>query len=645
MAVNVTKYHKISGPGIILVLLLSCSIAHSQPNLKDNGIAGIPNVTVLALRNKITVSAKDSLSLHKSALKSPYLQPRKNDLFYNTLKVHAAAHPVTKKIVDFIVVNPDTTFKNKFTGTSDANYKKYTGKKIRRIDVRRLDVFGADINNPASDNPRNFEKILNKTHFNTTENIIRKNILFSPGDRISPLILSDNERLLRRLPFISDARITVVPVSEDEADIVVLTKDVYSLGASYTYNGLKKGAVSVYDKNIFGIGHEFGVDIPYDSNAPDSPGLGFHYIADNIKKTFINTNVYYLKALGNRTYGFSISRRLITSATKYAGGISIRQMYTTSKLDTLAIPQPLKYNLQDYWIMRSFLINTESVSRIIIGARYTNNNVFNHPVILPNSFYNLQKYKLFLASAALSVQKYTKTNLLYSYGRTEDVPYGSMLQFTGGREYNEFKMRSYMGAEAAYGNKLPSLGYFYLYSGISTYLNKGSTEQGLLSLRLNYFSNLFNMGNFRIRNFIYVHYTRGVGRYTNEFLRFTNDNGFSGFKNDSVNGTQRLSVSLESVIFSPLNFYGFKFAFFGFTDFSFLSGTNEILGKGYTLSSIGLGVRLRNDNLIFNTLQIRFGYFPNFPNYSRINGVTVSAEQLLRPDNFDSGPPTVIPYQ
>ncbi len=48
--------------------------------------------------------------------------------------------------------------------------------------------------------------LLNKTHVNTNERIIRKNLLFSAGDTISPLTLSDNERILRDLPFINDAQ-------------------------------------------------------------------------------------------------------------------------------------------------------------------------------------------------------------------------------------------------------------------------------------------------------------------------------------------------------------------------------------------------------------------------------------------------------
>jgi hypothetical protein len=572
----------------------------------------------------------------------------KNLVFFDSLKVKASKNRFTKKLYDFIIVSPDTIVKKQITGTSDASYINYSGKKIRKIEIKRLNVFGVNINNPTIDNPKKIDNFLNKTHVNTNENIIRKNLLFAVGDKISPLTLSDNERILRQLSYIDDARIIIVPVSDDEADIVVYTKDIYSLGGDYVYNGLNKGSVSIFEKNIFGMGHEFGLEIPYDAKAENSPGFGVHYNIDNIWRSFINMNLYFLDGLGEKTYGFNLSRKLVSSNTKYAGGISVRQMYTTEDLDTLHVPAPLKYNFQDYWLTRSFLINKESVSRIIIGARYTLNNVFDRPVILPDSYYNLQKYKIYLASGALSIQKYYKTNLIYGYGRTEDIPYGGLFRVTVGREYNEFhdfRKRTYLGAEIALGKSTKALGYFYTSAGISTFLDGNQTEQGLLSLDMKFFSNLLTVGKNRIRNFVYIDYTRGFNRYTNEFLVFDNDNGFSGFKNDSVNGTQRLSVSLESVLFSPVNLYGFRFAFFGFADFSFLSDANEMIGNGNTLSGIGLGVRIRNDNLVFNTFQLRFGFFPNPPSYSKINHLTVSGEQLLRPNNFDSGPPSIIPYR
>ena len=635
-------------PIIFAALLFFCNNAYPQTRSVNDSIIRIPPCTFFHISDGLSNFLNDTLlRLHASLIPAAIKKDR-NILFFDSLKVRASKNNLTKKLFDFIIVSPKTIIKKQITRTSEAGYINYSGKKIRKIDIQRLNVFGTNINNPASGNPKKIENLLNKTHFNTNENIIRKNLLFSEGDTISSLTLSDNERILRQLSYIDDARIIVVPVSDDEADIVVLTQDVYSLGGSYSFKGLKKGSVSLFEKNIFGMGHEFGIEMPFDSKAPDSPGFGVHYTVDNIRKSFINLNLFYFDGLGEKTYGFNLTRKLISSTTKYAGGISVRQMYTTEDLGTLPVPEPLKYNLQDYWLSRSFLINKDRVSRIIIGARYTNNNVFDRPVILPDSYYYLQKYKIYLASGAFSIQKYYKTNLIYGYGRTEDIPYGGLFRVTIGREFNEFndfRKRTYLGAEIAFSKSSKNLGYFYTSAGFATYLKGDQTEQGLLSLSMKYFSNLIFVGNNMIRNFVNIDYTRGFDRYTDEFLKFRNDNGLSGFKNDSIRGKQRLSVSLESVFFSHVNLYGFRIAFFGFADFSFLSGTNEILRDGNAISGIGLGIRIRNDNLVFNTFQIRLGFFPDPPSYSKINYLTVSGEQLLRPNNFDSGPPSIIPYR
>jgi hypothetical protein len=508
-----------------------------------------------------------------------------------------------------------------------------------------MDVFGTNINNPAAVNSSKINNLLNTTHKNTNERIIRKNMLFSVGDTISPLILSDNERILRELPFIDDARIMVVPVSEDEVDIIILTKDVYSLGALYDYGGFKKGELTVFEKNILGTGHEMGISIPFNSYKPDSPGFGGYYTVNNLWKSFINLKVDFLTGLGSTTYGINMSRNFVSAATKYSGGIMVKQMYTTTDLDTMPEPVPLKYNLQDYWVARSFLFNSKSVSRIIIGARYLNNNVFRKPDIQPETYYSLQRYQIYLASAALSVQKYYKANLIYGYGRTEDIPYGGLVRITAGREFNEFKDRTYLGTDFSAGKAFPDVGYFYASFALASFFNGHEREQGMFYSRLNYFTNLLPVGRFKSRNFVTIDYSRGIGRYSDEYLRFIENNGFTGFKNDSINGTQRLTASLESVLFSPANYHGFRFAIFGFSDLGFLYSSNQFPGNGFTLLSVGLGLRIRNDNLLFNTLQIRLAFFPNPPVYSRINNFTISGEQLLKPNNFDAGKPVIIPFR
>jgi hypothetical protein len=511
--------------------------------------------------------------------------------------------------------------------------------------VTRLDVFGTNLENPADYSPSKGERLLNNTHVNTNERIILNYLLFREGDTLSPLRLTDNERILRQLPYIDDAHIIVVPVSENEADIVVVTKDVYSLGGQVTLKGPEKGSLWLYEKNILGLGHELKLEIPYNSSHTDSPGVGLNYYINNIRKSFINLNVNYYNALGVESYGISLTRNLVGSETKYAGGISAIYMLTSEDLDTLPEPVPLKYTFQDYWLQRSFLINRGNVSRIMVAGRYTINNVFQKPPIQSDTYYRLQTYKLYLGSVAYSMQKYYKTNLIYSYGRNEDVPYGALFRTTGGIEINEFKKRYYIESDVSFGSSIRMIGYFYISTGFGTFLNDGNPEQGVFAAKTKFFSNLISIGSYRIRNFINVDYTRGIGRYQDEYLRIPRENGFAGFRNDSIRGAQRVRIDVESVIFSPGNFVGFKSAFFVFADFGFLAGMHQIMSNGVFISGLGFGIRLRNDNLIFNTLQLRFGFYPNSPEYSRISNVIISGQQLLRPENFDPGPPAVYKYR
>jgi hypothetical protein len=637
-----TKYEKAVGPLIILALLFfNCPLYPQNISSPFPGYYKISPVES-GISYILTDSIKHSIEKLIPQVNNTY---NPDSRFYDSLKVKASRHMVTRRLYDFVVVSGQPAPSAGKSESSENNYLKYSGRRIDKIVIRRLGVFGYDINDPDSSNPNKLESLLNKTHLSTNEFIIKKNLLFAEGDTVSPLLLSDNERILRQLPYINDSRILVVPVSDKEVNIIVLTKDVYSLGVDGDLKSIKKGSVSLFDKNIFGVGHELRLEVPFDADRPDSPGFGLIYNVNNIAKSFIDLNINFFSGLGQKTYGFSLERKLLSSTTKYAGGISVKEMFSSVDLDTLPEPAPLKYNLQDYWIERSFLLNKESISRLIIGARYTDNNVFNHPQILPDSYHYLQQYSLFLGSVSFSVQKYFKTSMLYAYGRTEDIPYGGLFTITVGREINEFKKRDYLGANLSFGKSFGTIGYFYTSAGIASYFNESQIEQGIFVIRTNYFSNLVYLGDYKIRNFVKVDYTRGFDRYLDEDLTFIREGGFTGFRNDSIGGAQRLSLSLESVLFSPRNYYGFRFAFFAFANIGCLFGTNQIVKNGDFLSALGLGIRIRNDNLLLNTIQIRLGFYPNLPPYSKVNYLSFSGEQLLKPDNFDPGAPSTLLYR
>jgi hypothetical protein len=63
------------------------------------------------------------------------------------------------------------------------------------------------------------------------------------------------------------------------------------------------------------------------------------------------------------------------------------------------------------------------------------------------------------------------------------------------------------------------------------------------------------------------------------------------------------------------------------------------------ISEIGLGIRIRNDNLIFNTFQIRIAYFPTPPEYSSMDYFNIMGERLLKPPDFSPEAPLIYPYR
>ena len=618
----------------------------SQNNSTDTVIFA-PKGSYIQFRDSIAYFLKDSVVWIPSGADMYIINEEDRARnFLDSLRAKALRRSFTRRLYDIVIIAPENqNYTEIDNNVSDENYLPYSGMKIRRIEVQRLNVFGSDINDPTVSSSNRYTNILNSTHFNTTEKIIRNSLLFKTNDTISPFILSDNERILRELPFIDDARIFVVPISDDDADIVVVTKDVYSIGFDCNLIELKRGNITVFDKNIIGSGHSIELEMPFDFEASKRLGFGFNYSINNIMRSFTDFKSYYINGLGIKSYGLSINRPLVASTTKYAGGISLSKIHTTEDLDTMTVAYPLGYTLQDYWVLRAFPLSSSSIKKIIIGARYYNNNIFDRPFIFEDSYHNLQKYKVFLGSIAYSRQQYYKTNLIYAYGRTEDIPFGGLVRITAGKEINEFKDRFYLGFDAATGKSIHKLGYFYASMAIGGYWRQNEPEQGIISTNINYFSNHITTGKFKIRNFVNLNYVRGINRFSDEYLNFVSKNGFAGFQNDTIRGNRRFSAGVETALFCPSNFLGFRFVVYTFADMGLLSGTSVFALSNFSLTSIGLGVRIRNDNLLFKTMQIRFAYFPNKPDFSKIDNIVLSGEQLLRHSNFIPERPAVIQYR
>ena len=64
-----------------------------------------------------------------------------------------------------------------------------------------------------------FFRIANKIHVRTREQVIRRELLFAPGEPLNHERLEQTERNLRALAFLRDARIEAVPAENGDGEV------------------------------------------------------------------------------------------------------------------------------------------------------------------------------------------------------------------------------------------------------------------------------------------------------------------------------------------------------------------------------------------------------------------------------------------
>ncbi len=134
---------------------------------------------------------------------------------------------------------------------------EYTVASVRII---RQQIFNTD---DAAEN-RPLFRLANRWHVNTREGTIRTLLLFGDGDRVDARLVAETERTLRAKRFLYDARVIANRVCGNDVDIVVLTRDVWSLHPTSSLT--RSGGENEYDlgfseRNIFGTGAEVDAEL------------------------------------------------------------------------------------------------------------------------------------------------------------------------------------------------------------------------------------------------------------------------------------------------------------------------------------------------------------------------------------------------
>jgi len=585
-----------------------------------------------------------------------------DEKFYKDLKRTASKRKWSKQLYDFLIIEPgegaNTAGRNNLFITSQ-RINRYRGKTIKAFTFKQLDLFGPSIDDTSRQAKLVFEEIGNKLHTTTREKVIRNNLFLEEGDRVNPERIQDAERILRELPFIKDARISPIDSLSggDSVSLQVLTQDVFAYSFGGEFNGLKGGALEVTYNNFLGLGHQVRNRISYDRNYPSNRvGYGAMYRVPNIRRSFVSAEVNYFRHYRSRLTNIALGRDFISPEIKYAGGIDLgqkssREWFILQGSENMEIDTTFStHNYQNLWFGRAFRINFGSPelrdrSRLVLSARYLGKKYIDRPEVTENMNQEFQHAKLIMGSLSFATSHYLRDRLVYSYGRTEDIPYGQKITLSGGYERNEFRNRKLISLNVSMARFFPRLGYVYSHVLLESYFRNGKSEQGIIRPSINYISDLSKWGRFRIRNFLHLEFTRGINRFQNEYLTINRDEGIRGFKSDFVQGNQRLNINYELVAFSPADIVGFRLAPYFFYDAAVLAQNNDGLYKGNYYHGLGLGVRLHNDNLTFNTLEIRLGFYPNGPEDVSGLGFTISEQARTRFEDFNVTAPDVTPFR
>ena len=447
--------------------------------------------------------------------------------------------------------------------------------------------------------------------------MLKKNLLFKSGQKIEAILLSDTERKLRSLTYISDAKIIVKPRKNNPeiVDIIILTKDNYSIGLGGGFGSFDTWNINLRDRNFIGMGYGLSYTLLYDNSNDPNYGHNAFFVVDNIASSFIRGEINYLNT-ATLTYKFiDFSREFVSVKIKYGGGIRLGQIEDKWNYHYQDSAYEFSYakNFSDLWIGRAINVDKKDKSKsFVISGRYFTQRYTNRDVVNIDTNQFLHNKQLILANFSYRNINYYKTSMLLGYGVIEDVPEGLLLQLTSGMELGEFTNRNYFALRVGGAFILKSKGYFAVSVNCGSFFRNYKTEETLAKIKLRYFTRLLKLRSYKFRQIVEFGYTGGFYQLYYENFSFSDE--ILGLSSDSPRGIKKIFLKLQTVSFLPINLLQFKFTAYSFIHGGFISQNSDIYKAENFFSTIGLGLRVTNKNLVFGTLNISFSFYPRVNN-------------------------------
>jgi hypothetical protein len=549
-----------------------------------------------------------------------------------------------------------------FNLKSESPYLPYAGKIIRRITVKRVG-FESTVIDTTQQFQSFIANVANKLHTDTREFVIRNNLFIRVGTPLNPYRVADNERVLRNLNFVMDARILIKRISRnsDSVDLVVMTRDVFTLWGSFEPVSTSQYKFSIQEANAGGMGQRVQVTGLYDGDRNTHFGFEASYQKTNILGSFVDGSIGYSRintgiSVGNENeagYFFRLSRLLFHPFVRWAGGLELSSYHSTNvfrKPDSLFAQYT--YSIYDQWIGYSFghvnpltSVWKENRNRRFVAVRAFQQDFSElaNVQLTKSDRFAYRSRMTVLGELTFFRQDFYKTQYVAGFGRTEDIPHGYRASITAGWETELGNKRAYLGTEWYY-TKVHASGTILTYNiKVAAFLQGSATEDGLLFVNARRFSKIYSIGKKKFRHQMEGGYAWLFNQKVKRGIDINEFNGITGFRADSLVGTQRLTLAEEAVMYTPWKLLGFRLAPLMRIELAMINQTSPLLKRENFFAGISMGFKARNENLIFDTVEARLYIYPNTVESISNVGFSITTQIRVKfPTHLISPPSTVF---
>lgn len=507
--------------------------------------------------------------------------------------------------------------------TQTQKYKLFQGKIVRKINIVTLDPFGYSEADSTKTPQQSLANAGNRLHLKTKRLTILNLILIKRNKPLDSLLVKESERLIRAQRYVRRVIITpkAVSTSKDSVDIDIRELDSWSLLPNFSTSG-SKTSYQLTERNFLGLGHE--VDQSYQKDLSDGHNAySVKYTIPNIMNTYIRSIINYNINLDHEyTKSINIERPFFSPYARWAAGVYFDQQFKTDSLPNASgqwAMQNFKTNATDLWAGHSNSIfkgsgEDERTTNLITAIRYQKINYKEMPAADYDTINFYSTEHNYLIGVGISSRQFIQDRYIFNYGIIEDVPVGKIIGLTGGMQRKNGLERMYLGGRVSSG-KYYKYGYFGTNLEYGTYFNHGTTEQSAVSLQANYFTNLYETGRWKFRQFIKAELVVGNNRQPSwgDMLTLEGKTGIQGFNSTTLYGTRKWLVTSQTQSYAPWNLLGFRLNPYLSYSVGMLGDSVNGFSKGKAYSQIGVGLLISNDFLVFSTFQLSLSFYPTLP--------------------------------